>query len=83
MAYRWNLDYVTDVHGNAMAYYYDQATNAYAEDGEHHQRVSLCPRQLPDHIDYGFTDGNAYGHAPDKVVFTTGDRCFGAYTATR
>jgi hypothetical protein len=26
MAYRWNLDYVKDVHGNAMAYYYKQDT---------------------------------------------------------
>ena len=29
MAYRWNLDYVTDPHGNAMAYYYNQDTNYY------------------------------------------------------
>jgi hypothetical protein len=31
MAYRWNLDYVKDVHGNAMAYYYNQNTNYYGE----------------------------------------------------
>ena len=34
MAYRWNLDYVKDVHDNAMAYYYKQDTNAYAKDGD-------------------------------------------------
>ncbi|MBC3840733.1 hypothetical protein GXW82_11965 [Streptacidiphilus sp. 4-A2] len=31
-AYRWHLDYVKDVHGNAMAYYYKQDTNKYGAD---------------------------------------------------
>ncbi|MFC0038644.1 RHS repeat-associated core domain-containing protein [Actinomadura rayongensis] len=85
MAYRWNLDYVTDVHGNAMAYYYKQDTNAYARDAD--TSGSTTPNANAtydrdshlDHIDYGFTDGAAYsvnsGHAPDQVLFTTGDRC--------
>jgi RHS repeat-associated protein len=76
MADQWNLDYVTDLHGDAMAYYYDQATNAYAEYGTSaavpYTRDSYLAR-----IDYGFTSGNAYsGSAPDDVVFGTGDRCF-------
>ena len=77
MAYRWNLDYVTDLHGNAMSYYYDQDTNAYAENGATSSATSYVRDSHLDHIDYGFTDGNAYtGHAPDEVVFATGDRCF-------
>ncbi|MGH3123678.1 MAG: hypothetical protein ACRDND_22040, partial [Streptosporangiaceae bacterium] len=77
MAYRWNLDYVTDLHGNAMAYYYDQDTNAYAENGNTSSAASYIRDSHLDHIDYGFTDGNAYtGHAPDQVVFKAGDRCF-------
>jgi len=77
MAYRWNLDYVTDPVGNAMAYYYDQATNAYAEDGNTASATSYVRDAWLDHIDYGFTAGNAYsGHAPDEVAFGTGDRCF-------
>ena len=76
MAYRWNLDYVTDTHGNAMAYYYNQDTNAYAETGSA-SAVSYVRDSHLAHIDYGFTDGNAYtGHAPDQVIFTPGDRCF-------
>jgi RHS repeat-associated protein len=76
MAYRWNLDYVTDLHGNAMAYYYDQDTNAYAENGNTASATSYIRDSHLDHIDYGFTAGNAYtGHAPDEVVFGTGDRC--------
>jgi YD repeat-containing protein len=76
MAYRWNMDYVTDVNNNAMAYYYDQSSNAYAEYGSS-SAVSYVRDSHLDHIDYGFTAGNAYsGHAPDEVAFTTGDRCF-------
>ena len=77
MAYRWSLDYVTDLHGNAMAYYYDRSSNAYAEDGNTSSAVSYIRDSYLDHIDYGFTDGDAYtGHAPDEVVFGSGDRCF-------
>ncbi len=76
MAYQWNLDYVTDLHGNAMAYYYDQATNAYAEYGSS-SAVSYTRDSYLARIAYGFTSGNAYsGSAPDEVVFSTGDRCF-------
>ena len=60
MAYRWNLDYVTDVHGNAMAYYYSQARNAYAQDGNTPARCSYVRDSYLAHIDYGFTAGNAY-----------------------
>jgi RHS repeat-associated protein len=76
MAYRWNLDYVTDLHGNAMAYYYDQSANAYTENGNTSSATSYIRDSYLDHIDYGFTAGNAYtGHAPDEVVFGAGDRC--------
>jgi RHS repeat-associated protein len=74
MAYRWNLDYVKDAHGNAMAYYYNQATNYYGEDNGA-KNVSYIRSSNLSHIDYGFTDGNAYGTVPDKIVFSTGDRC--------
>ncbi|MEU4594239.1 HNH/endonuclease VII fold putative polymorphic toxin [Micromonospora aurantiaca (nom. illeg.)] len=74
MARRWNLDYVTDVHGNAMAYYYKQATNFYGRNQgatmDSYVRDSYLER-----IDYGFTAGNAYGTVPNQVVFTVDDRC--------
>jgi RHS repeat-associated protein len=72
--YRWNLDYVTDVHGNAMAYYYKQDVNNYAAFKGATKRSYVRDSYL-DHIDYGFTDGNAYGTPPDRVVFGTGERC--------
>lgn len=74
MAYRWNLDYVKDLHGNAMAYYYNQDTNYYGEDDGAHNVPYVRDSHVA-HIDYGFTDGNAYATVPDSVVFNTGDRC--------
>src|SRR6202044_160424 len=80
MAYRWNLDYVTDLHHNAMAYFYDQSDNAYAQYGTT-AAVSYDRDSYLDHIFYGFTDGNVYATTAatgpaDEVVFGTGDRCF-------
>ncbi|MBY8881583.1 HNH/ENDO VII family nuclease [Actinacidiphila acidipaludis] len=74
MAYRWNLDYVKDLNGAAMSYYYKQDTNYYGQDNGAKNSPYVRDSHL-DHIDYGFTDGNAYGTIPDKVNFTTADRC--------
>ncbi|MFC1430617.1 RHS repeat-associated core domain-containing protein [Streptacidiphilus sp. N1-3] len=75
MAYRWHLDYVTDLRGGAMSYYYGQDTNYYAEDNGAHTNIPYIRDSHLDHIDYGFTDGNAYGTIPEKVVLTPGERC--------
>lgn len=74
MPYRWGLDYVVDTHANAMSYYYKLDTNYYGA----YNGASMKPYvrdQYLDHIDYGFTDGNAYGTVANKYVFTTGARC--------
>ena len=42
-AWRWNLDYVTDPHGNAVAYFYNTETNYYAERQRHHRERRLHP----------------------------------------
>ncbi len=53
MAYRWHLDYVTDLHGDAMAYYYKQDSNAYAKNGGTSSAVSYIRDDSHlDHIDY-------------------------------
>jgi len=74
MASRWNLDYATDVRGNAMSYYYKQDTNYYGRNEaavmDSYVRDSHLVR-----IDYGFRAGTAYGTVPNQVVFKTGDRC--------
>lgn len=74
-AWRWNLDYVVDVHGNAMSYWYDKETNYYAKNGV------VSPGTVYDRggnlkrIDYGITDTSVFGKAPAQVSFTTAERC--------
>ncbi|GLL08360.1 type IV secretion protein Rhs [Dactylosporangium matsuzakiense] len=80
MAYKWHLDYVVDVHGNAMSYYYKQDANQYGQyNGA--KNTSYTRDSYLDHIDYGFTDGNAYNSPPDTVVFAPGPRCLAANCA--
>ena len=74
MAYQWHLDYVTDVHSDAMAYFYTQATNYYGEDNGA-SNVAYISDSYLDHIAYGFTDGNAYKNPPDLVNFSAKPRC--------
>ncbi|MEY9863003.1 RHS repeat-associated protein [Catenulispora sp. GAS73] len=78
--WRWNLDYVVDVHGNATVYYYDRETNYYTPDNGQNGAV---PVQYVrggelDHIDYGLRleNGTVYGSpVPDVVKFLTAERC--------
>lgn len=70
--WQWNLDEVVDVHGNAIAYYYNKETNYYgANKGT--TGVSYTRGGVLDHIDYGL--GNGAVTAPQRVTFTTADRC--------
>jgi RHS repeat-associated protein len=68
-AWRWNLDYVVDTNGNAEALYYDAETNKYAQNGG--ATAGYTRGGQLDHIDYGFTTGNAYAAnaASDRVLF--------------
>ncbi|MET7489578.1 polymorphic toxin-type HINT domain-containing protein [Streptomyces sp. NPDC005538] len=81
-AWRWNLDYVVDPHGNAMSYFYGTETNYYTqglkttENGKAYIRGGYLKR-----IDYGQRDGKAYSTKPAaQVVFTTAERCVGSLT---
>ena len=72
MAYRWHLDYVTNLTGQAMAYYYAQDTNYYGENNGTSGVPYIRDSHLSE-IHYGFPAGDAYGGSapvPDKVVFT-------------
>ncbi|MTD56099.1 RHS repeat-associated core domain-containing protein [Amycolatopsis pithecellobii] len=83
-AWRWNLDYVEDAHGNVTTYYYTPETNFYGADngtaGVAYTRGGYLNR-----IDYGLRDenGTIYGNpAPDQVQFTVAERCFPSGTIT-
>jgi len=86
-AWRWNLDYVVDVHGNAAAYYYNQETNYYTPDnGQNSAKpVSYVRGGELTRIDYGLRqeNGSIYGStAPEQVSFATAQRCFASGSIT-
>ena len=71
-AWRWNLDYVTDPHGDAMAYYYTTETNFYAADKGTTGTASYVRGGALSKITYGLRDGAVYGVTPaGQVNFTT------------
>ncbi|WP_234477756.1 polymorphic toxin-type HINT domain-containing protein [Streptomyces sp. MBT65] len=81
-AWRWNLDYVVDPHGDAMSYFYGTETNYYTqglkttENGKAYIRGGYLKR-----IDYGQRAGAVYSTKPAaQVVFTTAERCIGDLT---
>lgn len=76
-AWRWNLDYVKDTHGNVMSHYYARETNYYALNGKtdvngtSYHRGGYLKR-----VDYGQRDGQVYAaKAPAQVTFTVAERC--------
>jgi RHS repeat-associated protein len=90
-AWRWNLDYVQDPHGNVAMYYYTPETNYYVEGAAVGSPVPTTSPvsyirggQLA-HIDYGIRleNGSVYGTtAPDQIAFTTAERCFASGSIT-
>ncbi|MDQ0992553.1 hypothetical protein [Streptomyces sp. V3I7] len=81
-AWRWNLDYVVDPHGNAESFFYGTETNYYTqglkttENGKPYIRGGYLKR-----IDYGQLAASMYSAKPAaQVVFTTAERCIGALT---
>ncbi|HET9898139.1 MAG TPA: RHS repeat-associated core domain-containing protein [Streptosporangiaceae bacterium] len=77
-AWRWNLDFVIDTSGNAMAYYYHKETNYYGANGGT-TGVQYVRGGYLTRIDYGLRDetGSIYGtaNAPRQVVFNADQRC--------
>lgn len=74
--WRWNLDYVVDPHGNAMAYYYDQEKNSYGRNLKAKDNTRYVRGGVLDHIEYGLKSSSVYGTKPlAKVDFTTSERC--------
>ncbi|MER0243696.1 polymorphic toxin-type HINT domain-containing protein [Streptomyces sp. HSW2009] len=75
-AWRWNLDYVVDPHGNAMSLYYGRETNSYgrnlkADDDTPYTRGGHLKR-----IEYGLKSGDLYkDKALARVDFADAERC--------
>ncbi|MFD3761065.1 RHS repeat-associated core domain-containing protein [Streptomyces sp. NPDC058622] len=74
-AWRYNLDHVSDVRGNAMVYYYAKETNRYGANKKL-QGVEYTRGGHLSRVEYGLRTGAEYGtKAPAKVLIDTAERC--------
>ncbi|GAA2665781.1 RHS repeat-associated core domain-containing protein [Streptomyces aculeolatus] len=75
-AWRWNLDYVVDPHGNAIAYYYNKEENSYGRNLKATNNTRYDRGGNLDRIEYGLKSSAVYGTKPlAKVDFTSSERC--------
>ncbi|MCP2357412.1 RHS repeat-associated protein [Nonomuraea thailandensis] len=79
-AWRWQLDYVVDPRGNAIAYYWNQETNHYGRNFDENTGSSTNTSYVRggylDHIDYGLRSDAVYtGKAMGQVYFKVSERC--------
>ncbi|WP_189971955.1 scabin-related ADP-ribosyltransferase [Streptomyces violascens] len=79
-AWRWQLDYVVDVHGNAMAYYWNTETNNYGRNVSETTGKATVTSYIRggwlDHIDYGLRSDSVYSaKAMGQVKFDVSERC--------
>ncbi|WP_230886268.1 ricin-type beta-trefoil lectin domain protein [Streptomyces spinoverrucosus] len=76
-AWRWNLDYVEDVHGNAMSLWWKTEQNHYARNFNFKAPVVYDRGGYLSHIYYGQRKDNIFTEtAPARVGFTVAERCF-------
>ncbi|MFE2013950.1 RHS repeat domain-containing protein [Streptomyces sp. NPDC059491] len=75
--WRWNLDYVVDPHGNAMALYYTKEQGYYAQNGKLDDPKPYTRGGYLNRIDYGLRAGEVYTTAnpAGRVTFDTSYRC--------
>jgi RHS repeat-associated protein len=78
--WRWNLDYVVDPHGNAMALYYTKEQGYYAQNNKIDAPLAYIRGGYLNRIDYGLRAGAVYTtvNPAGRVSFTTSPRCTAA-----
>ncbi|MFE3470853.1 polymorphic toxin-type HINT domain-containing protein [Streptomyces bacillaris] len=75
-AWRWNLDYVEDVHGNASTYWYTKETNHYKKNKSETANASYTRGGYLREITYGLRKGALFTDDADaKVTFSHAERC--------
>lgn len=92
-AWRWNLDYVVDPHGNTMSFWYGKETNKYARNNSTTDVPSYVRGGWLDRVEYGTdkrTDGTDSLYrglaAPMRVQLDQANRCLSdcdSHTAAR
>jgi RHS repeat-associated protein len=72
LPWRYNLDYVVDPHGNAIAYFYRTQTNSYAEQNGSIANGTYTQGGVLDTIEYGLRAGQVYTSTPAaQINFTS------------
>ncbi|MFI6924623.1 RHS repeat-associated core domain-containing protein [Nonomuraea spiralis] len=79
--WRWQLDYVVDPHGNAIAYYYDRQTNSYAKAGSPTANTDYVRAGHLNRIEYGLRASDVFATPAAKVSFGVSERCLSACDA--
>ncbi|PSM43648.1 type IV secretion protein Rhs [Streptomyces dioscori] len=82
-AWRWNLDYVEDTHGNAMSYWYTAEHNNYDKLGDDNTGTDYVRGGYLKEIRYGQRAKDLFSGSPaasDKVVFSYAERCLASGT---
>ncbi|MEW2505680.1 RHS repeat-associated core domain-containing protein [Amycolatopsis sp. NPDC047767] len=78
-AWRWNLDYIVDPHGNVSTFYYQPETNYYGLNlNATSAGTAYTAGGYPLRVEYGLrlADNSVYGSDPThRVVFDTAERC--------
>ncbi|MER6105758.1 RHS repeat-associated core domain-containing protein [Streptomyces sp. NPDC001832] len=78
-AWRWNLDLVTDTHGNASTYWYKTETNHYAKNGDKTKLAAYTRGGYLEQIKYGQRSDTLFtGKTSGTVEFTYQERCTAA-----
>lgn len=75
-AWRWNLDYVVDPHGNSMTLFYSRETGAYGRESDPDKRTTYHRGGYLRRIEYGTRTGDEESQpVAARVVFDVADRC--------
>ncbi|GIM87193.1 type IV secretion protein Rhs [Salinispora arenicola] len=85
-AWRWNLDYVVDLNGNSISYWYGKETNRYGRNIDADDAALYDRGGWLDKIEYGTQNTNSVDSifstpAPLRVDFTEADRCLSSCTS--
>ncbi|WP_371579310.1 polymorphic toxin-type HINT domain-containing protein [Streptomyces sp. NBC_01314] len=81
--WRWNLDYVVDRRGNAVAYYYDKETNSYGRNVTAADDTPYVRGGTLDRVEYGLKSSAMYSaKAQAKVDLSNSERCIADSSTT-
>jgi RHS repeat-associated protein len=82
-AWRWNLDYIVDPHGDTASFFYEKETNNYARNLTASKVSTYTRGGYPLRIEYGQRTGEVYTKPwVGRVLFEVGDRCLPGSTCT-